>query len=655
MPTGVYSGAGASIYCGSPMSEQDLRVLGGRYEIHRRLARGGMAQVYLARDRSLDRPVAIKELVPEFATDPSFVERFRREAQAAANLAHPNIVGVYDWGTQDGTYFIVMEYIDGPSLSQVIRRDGPLHPRRAAELAGEVAGALGFAHSRGVVHRDVKPGNVLLTGSGQSKVTDFGIARALSSPDEDLTQAGSVMGTATYFSPEQAQGLPVDPRSDLYSLGVVLYEMVTGRAPFVGDAPLAIAYKHVQDRPAAPSTIITDLPRGIDAIIMKLLSKRPDDRYASAEELRMDLRRFLQGETTNAERALAAGVGAAAAGAAAATAVQPAVEGYAAEEPQEGGHSRTGLFLGAMVVLLALVAGGLFWWANGLNGEVEVPDLIGETREEAERLLSDRGLVADVTEEPNDKVDAGRVSAQNPKAGTGLSKGDPVELTVSTGRATKVVPDVVTRTENEARNILTAEGFEVMVENVEDAEAESGTVVSQDPAGGAEATEGSPVTITVSLGPGEEVVPDVSGQSLSSAQGELQARGFRIGGQQEESSESFAEGQVTRTDPAGGVTADRNSRVTIFVSTGVEQVGVPDVTNQTESTASAALRGDGFDVSVKTESVAPGDPTGRVLSQSPSGGTRADKGSTVTITVGIAPATTTTSSTSSSTTSTSAP
>ena len=284
------------------MADETLRVLGDRYEIHQRLARGGMAQVYLARDRSLDRPVAVKELVPEFATDPSFVERFRREAQAAANLAHPNIVGVYDWGTQDGTYYIVMEYVEGPSLSQVIRHDGPLHPRRAAEIAGEVAAALGFAHSKGVVHRDVKPGNVLLTGTGQSKVTDFGIARALSSPDEDLTQAGSVMGTATYFSPEQAQGLPVDPRSDLYSLGVVLYEMVTARPPFTGETPLAIAYKHVQDRPPPPSTIISDLPVGLEAIIMKLLSKRADDRYGSAEELRADLRRFLNGEVTAAER-----------------------------------------------------------------------------------------------------------------------------------------------------------------------------------------------------------------------------------------------------------------------------------------------------------------------------------------------------------------
>ena len=271
---------------------------------------------------ALDRPVAVKELVPEFATDPSFVERFRREAQAAANLSHPNIVGVYDWGTQDGTYFIVMEYVDGPSLSQVIRSDGPFHPRRAAEIAAEVASGLGFAHSRGVVHRDVKPGNVLLTRSGQSKVTDFGIARALTSSDEDLTQAGSVMGTATYFSPEQAQGLPVDPRSDLYSLGVVLYEMVTGRPPFTGDTPLAIAYKHVQDAPPPPSTIMSGLPAGLEAIIMKLLAKRPDDRYASAEDLRADLRRFLAGETTVAERGLlAAGV---AAGAAAAALADPA-------------------------------------------------------------------------------------------------------------------------------------------------------------------------------------------------------------------------------------------------------------------------------------------------------------------------------------------
>src|SRR3954464_14555573 len=229
-----------------PPSTGAQQVLSGRYEIHRKIARGGMAEVFLARDRSLDRPVAVKVLFPEFAVDPSFVERFRREAQSAANLSHPNIVGVYDWGESGGTYFIVMEYVDGRSLSQVLRDEGALSPDRAADITTDIASALGFAHRNGVVHRDVKPGNVLISPSGQVKVADFGIARALNANAEDnLTQAGSVMGTATYFAPEQAQGLPLDPRSDLYSLGVVIYEMVTGRPPFAGESPVAIAYKHV--------------------------------------------------------------------------------------------------------------------------------------------------------------------------------------------------------------------------------------------------------------------------------------------------------------------------------------------------------------------------------------------------------------------------
>ncbi|MCP4435175.1 MAG: Stk1 family PASTA domain-containing Ser/Thr kinase [Actinomycetia bacterium] len=650
------------------MSEQDLRVLGDRYEIHRRLARGGMAQVYLARDRSLDRPVAIKELVSEFATDPSFVERFRREAQAAANLAHPNIVGVYDWGTQDGTYFIVMEYVDGPSLSQVIRRDGPLHPRRAAELASEVAAALGFAHSRGVVHRDVKPGNVLLTGSGQSKVTDFGIARALSSSDEDLTQAGSVMGTATYFSPEQAQGLPVDPRSDLYSLGVVLYEMVSGRTPFTGDTPLAIAYKHVQDQPEPPSTVITDMPAGMDAVVMKLLSKKPEDRYASAEELRADLRRFLEGEETNAEAALAAAglaagavAGAAVAGAAAdpgATAVQPAATGAAAagaamvaDEPDGGGKSRTGLFLGAMVVLLALVAGGLFWWASGLSSDVEVPQVVGSRLEDAQAQLEDLGLEVEVVEEANDQVDPGRVSEQDPEAGQTLQKGDTVQLTVSTGTAMVEVPNVIGMTLEDARAALESRGFTVASDSAESEDAEPGTVILQDPGPATEAEEGSQVGVVVSKGPGEEIVPDVSGQSFSAAQAELEAAGFRVAGPEEQASDSVPSGQVIGTDPATGTSAERNTRITVIVSSGKEQVTVPNVVNQSESNATATLQGKGFDVAVSTTVVPSGDPSvGRVVSQSPSGQSRADKGSTVTITVGVASTTTSTSSTSSSTT-----
>ena len=279
------------------MSNREQVVLNGRYELHRRVGRGGMAEVYLARDRLLDRLVAIKILFPEFATDPSFVARFRREAQAAANLNHPNIVGVYDWGKERGTYYIVMEYVDGQTVSEILRNDGPIEAKRAAGIAADVAAALGFAHRKGVVHRDVKPGNVLITKTGEVKVADFGIARAMTATSEDnLTQTGSVMGTATYFSPEQAQGKPVDARSDLYSLGVVLYEMAAGKPPFSADSPVAIAYKHVQEPIPSLGEAAPGVPRDYEAITLRALAKDPDDRYADGAAMRADLLRFREGQ-----------------------------------------------------------------------------------------------------------------------------------------------------------------------------------------------------------------------------------------------------------------------------------------------------------------------------------------------------------------------
>src|SRR3954471_7980443 len=256
------------------MADDEAKVYGGRYELHRKIARGGMADVYLARDSLLDRPVALKVLFPEFATDRSFVERFRREAQAAANLSHPNIVSVYDWGEEGGTYFIVMEYVEGRSLAQILRDEGPLLPDRAADIATDIAAALGFAHRNGVIHRDVKPGNVLISPLGQVKVTDFGIARAVTTQD-NLTQTGTVMGTATYFSPEQARGESVDPRSDVYSLGVVLYELLTGEPPFTGDNPVSVAYKHVQEQPDRVTTRNPQVPVALEAVTMKALAKNP--------------------------------------------------------------------------------------------------------------------------------------------------------------------------------------------------------------------------------------------------------------------------------------------------------------------------------------------------------------------------------------------
>jgi serine/threonine-protein kinase len=647
------------------MSDQPPRVLNDRYEIHRRLARGGMAQVYLARDRSLDRPVAVKELVPEFAVDPSFVERFRREAQAAAGLSNANIVGVFDWGEQDGTYFIVMEYVDGPSLAQVLRADGPLHPNRAAEIASEVAGGLGFAHSRGVVHRDVKPGNVLLTKSGQAKVTDFGIARALSSADDDLTQAGSVMGTATYFSPEQAQGLSVDPRSDLYSLGVVLYEMVTGRPPFAGDTPLAIAYKHVQDQPPSPSTLMPTLPPGLEAIIMKLLQKNPDDRYASAEDLRMDLGRFLAGEQTVAERDAALAAAALGGAAAMATTMQPATTVGAAvpaaepedELEEEEGKPKTALFIGILVVLLLALGGLLFWFVNSSSGaDVAVPSLIGLTVDEAEKQLKDADLVPKVTTEPSATIAADLVISQDPGKDVTVKSGSTVKLVVSSGIETVELPDVTGLAQAEAEKQLIAKGLLVKITPQESAEIASGTVISQNPAALVPVAVGSVVELFVSKGVGEELVPDVVGQPLAQAQAEIQAAGFRFANPTQAASATVPNGSVISTDPAGGASVPANTLIRIVVSTGPEQVKVPTVVGQNEADATTTIKFVGLSVRVVPQTVPAGDPNaGRVISQDPAGGKMVDKGSAVTITVGVAAAATTTTTTTTVATTTTTP
>ncbi|HYX44379.1 MAG TPA: Stk1 family PASTA domain-containing Ser/Thr kinase, partial [Acidimicrobiales bacterium] len=422
------------------------QVFTGRYQIVRHLARGGMAEVYLARDLLLDRPVALKVLFPEFSTDPSFVERFRREARAAANLNHPNIVSVYDWGEEGGTYFIVMEYVEGPTLRDVIRGEGPLFANRAAEIGAEIAAALEFAHRRGVIHRDVKPGNVLI--SGMVKVTDFGIARA-GDPQESLTQTGAVMGTASYFSPEQAQGLPIDNRSDVYSLGVVLYEMVAGRPPFTGDSPVAIAYQHVREQPVPPSEHNPDVPPAFEAIVMKALAKNRADRYESAEALRADLLRFAQGRPVTAEGAMPATGAAALAGAgaaAAATNVMGAVGGdgtrvmsrqteVVAEEEPERPPSRTSTYIVILAVLLAVLAGLLFLLARelGVGGakDVVVPAVVGDTQQVATRKLRDVGLKASITAQPNSANPPGQVLAQDPTGGARVRRGGTVRLTVA--------------------------------------------------------------------------------------------------------------------------------------------------------------------------------------------------------------------------------
>jgi serine/threonine-protein kinase len=643
-------------------------VLGGRYEIHRKLARGGMAEVFLARDRSLDRPVAVKVLFPEYATDPSFVERFRREAQAAANLTHPNIVGVYDWGTQSGTYFIVMEFVDGQSLAEITRAAGPLHPRRAAEIAFEVAGALGFAHSRGVVHRDVKPGNVLISsGSGNAKVTDFGIARALSSPSEDLTQAGSVMGTATYFSPEQAQGFAVDARSDLYSLGVVLYETVCGRPPFTGESPVAIAYKHVQEAPPRPTSIVSGIPEGLEAIIGKLLAKNPDNRYLSADDLRSDLRRFLDGETPAALEeyrrpvagvvaggaAVGAMAGAAAADPGATTVLAPVaappLEDDEFDEDEEERPRRTGMFI-ALLVLLLLLAGGLTYWLvrSMGDGQVAVGNYVGLTRDAASQKASDDGLKASFDEKSDDTVPVGQISAQDPNADTKVDKGSTIKLTVSTGPAKLTVPqNLEGLSQSDATKLLEAAGFTVAATQQDSDTVPAGKVIGTNPPAGTQIDPSSTLTLIVSRGPAAVTIPDVKGLTQAGARKVLTDAGFVVGQVQVVASADVPKNRAVGTIPTGS--APQGSPLTLQVSNGPQQVVVPSVKGQSEASATAAIQAKGLDVNVDPRTVSSGDPNlGRVIDQNPAGGTTVDPSSTVTITVGVAGSSATTSTTTTS-------
>ena len=622
------------------MSDAIPTVFNGRYEIHRTLGRGGMAEVHLARDQLLDRPVAVKVLFAEHANDPSFVERFRREAQAAANLNHPNIVSVYDWGQSDSTYFIVMEYVDGRSLSDILSAEGPLHPDRVADVGADVAAALGFAHRNGVVHRDVKPGNVLVTQTGQVKVADFGIARAIESTEENLTQAGTVMGTATYFSPEQARGAAVDPRSDIYSLGCVLYELVLGRPPFSGDSPVAIAYKHVQETPEPPRQVDPELSEAMEAIILKCLAKNPVNRYPSAEDLRADLRRFRDGMHVLAEPVMTPPVDPGATGVMAATTTVPA---YAEidEEGEEEPKKRRRWWLWALLALALLGLLLFFLLRDGDDdpttppvAEVDVPNVVGQPEAEARAQLEDLNLEVEVERAPNNDQPEGVVFGLRPPQGTTVEEGSTVTIQVSQGAATVPVPEVVGLTFAEAESRLAQDGFTVVRQDAADDDAPVNQVIAQNPGPGQEAPEGSAVTLTVSTGPAAREVPDVAGLTVAEASNRLGAAGFDVGSTAEEASESVPDGQVIRTDPAGGTVLAPGSRVNLVVSSGPADRPVPQVVGLSEANAIAQLQQAGFTPNVSEEDVTDEAEDGRVIEQSPEANTTAPPDSEVDIVIG---------------------
>ena len=581
------------------------RVFSERYELNHLIARGGMAEVYRARDRLLDRPVALKVLFSELSVDRSFVERFRREAQAAAKLSHPNIVPVFDWGEDTGSYFIVMEFIDGRPLSSILKSAGPLSAERTAEVGAHVAAALGFAHRHGVIHRDVKPGNVLITEEQQVKVTDFGIARALNT-EESLTQTGAVMGTATYFSPEQAEGIGVDARSDIYSLGVVLFEMVTGRPPFLGDTPVAVASKHVRDHPPAPRELNPSIPPTFEAIILKSMAKDPAHRYSTAEELREDLLRFNEGRSVLAMESAAtttmAALGATqAVGAVGGADVTQAVAATTAngdngeegeEEEDSSNRTRTYAIILAVLLLLLLVAG--FFLARNLgylggSASFALPDVTGQPVAQATTTLKNDGLAVKLSDQVSSQT-AGTVLSTDPAAKSLVKKGDTVTLSVAVPAPIQnvTVPSGLTGvSQAAAESLLSAQGLQYTTTTRNSATVQTGYVISTNPTSGTRVKQGSSVQLVISSGQANVLVPSLIGLTQDAARTLLAQYGLTEGGLTSEASTQYAAGQIIATDPGPGASVPPSSSVSIVVSTGPPPVTTTTSTSSTTTTTTS--------------------------------------------------------------------
>jgi beta-lactam-binding protein with PASTA domain/tRNA A-37 threonylcarbamoyl transferase component Bud32 len=620
----------------------------GRYRIVRKLGTGGMANVYLAEDEVLGRRVAIKILNDRHAGDDQFVERFRREAKNAASLSHPNIVSIYDRGEAEGTYYIAMEYLDGRSLKELIVARGPAPVNVAIEYARQILAAIRFAHRHGIVHRDIKPHNVLVDAEGRLKVTDFGIARAGAS---QMTEAGSIIGTAQYLSPEQAKGAPVDQTSDLYSVGVVLYELLTGVVPFSGDTPVEIAMKHLSSAPESPSAKRGEIPRELDLIVQRALAKDPVDRYQSAEEMDEDLARVARGASVSPATEEAATAIISRPPPTAITAITPprARETvpyapppayYDYDEPRR--RALWPWFV-ALLFVAAAVVGGYFLYdqiqTQLTNSKVAVENYRGQREINAVRNIRDQGLRVQVVRQYNDKVETTFVFKQDPQPGERIDKGNYVTIFSSLGPPLTEVPNVVGEKLDQALDDLRQANLRWRVVRV-DNDAPEDEVISQRPSGG-QAQQESVVVLRVSNGPKPVIVPNVVGSSFDSANSSLLGRGFAVRRREVESDQP--KDTVIAQSPDAGTYQPPGTPITLSVSKGPKTSTVPDVTSIAQSDAIAQLKASGFEVRVVPQPVSDSGQDGIVQTQDPAGGTAAPPGSTVTIAVGKFSGTATTS------------
>ncbi len=623
------------------MATQDTlsgTLFAGRYRISRKLGGGGMADVYLAEDQELGRRVAIKMLHGRYANDEQFVERFRREATHAAGLSHPNIVSIFDRGEADGSYFIVMEYVEGRTLKELIRSRGPCPVPVAIAYTRQLLSALRYAHRSGVVHRDIKPHNVIVDPEGVVKVTDFGIARAGAS---QMTEEGAIIGTAQYLSPEQARGAPVDQTSDLYSAGIVLYELLTGEVPFTGDSPVEIAMKHLTEVPPRPSALRPEVPEDLDLVVVHAMAKEPADRYQSAAAMDADLENVARGGHVAADTADAATMvlaGEHALDATAATmAIRRAASGATSPTYEPPSRSRpVWPWLVGAGALIAVLVGGWFAWSSiqsqlDESASVAVPYVVGLQETQASNLITEKDLVPRVRRVPNSDVEEGFVFQQNPTEGTRVDKETVILIDVSSGKPEVTIPSVVGQSVEDAVAELTQAGLDAQVVEV-NSDKDEGTVTAQFPLAGTMVVEGTQVRINVSKGPKPVTVPNVVGLPYDQAASELRSQGFGVSRIDVDS--ELAAGIVVNQEPGGGTESSKGTTVTLSVSKGPSTSAVPDVTTQDVSIAQTTLEAAGFRTRVVLEDV--DDPTleGIVISQDPVGGTQARPNTLITLFVG---------------------
>lgn len=605
-------------------------IVDGRYKVLQRIGSGGMADVYLSEDQHLHRRVALKVMHERFAQDRQFIQRFEREAQAAAGLQHQNIVSVFDRGQTGNTYYIAMEYVQGRTLKDVINAMGALDPRLAIHIALQILAAAKFAHSRGIVHRDIKPQNVMIDDEWNVKVADFGIAHDPVSGD--ITQSGQMIGTAQYISPEQAQGKPVSAASDIYAAGAVLFEMLVGRVPFEGESSVPIALKHINEPVPRPSSLNPAVPPALDGVVLKAMAKSPVERYASADEFISALekaRDALAAPTAGTEiRTAPTAVAAPAAPTPVAPVASTAGTVSGDREGVDAKRSRRRKWLIAGGVIAALLLAAVLWFL--LVGSKEtVPNVVGRSVGDARARLAAAGFKTQVFTEQTTRAPAGEVFRQSPEGGAKAKKGSTVILTVSSGPGEVVMPDVSGDSKSEAIKKLEGLGLKVKIKRDFDPDIPRGRAIRTTPLAGEKAERGSEVDLYISRGPEQIEVPDVVGLDVDEATSRLEKAGFKVDTSERDGPED--EGKVLEQTPKGGGKADDGSTVELVIASGENDV--PDVTGLSEADARQELEDAGFEVEVERTDVTELDDDGNVISQTPASGT-ARVGSTVTIEVG---------------------